>query len=76
MDGICDQIRYPSSKFNHIEDNNRSDIFEFKKDRLRVYVLKQKPNFFIILGGYKDRQKKDIKILKSKIKDFPKQYEL
>ena len=76
MDGITDQNRYPATKFNHIEDDNRSDIFEFKKDRLRVYVIKQKPNFFIVLGGYKGKQKKDIKVLKSLIKDFPKEYEL
>lgn len=76
MDGITDQNRYPHTKFNHIDDNKRSDIFEFKKDHLRVYVIKQKPNFFIIIGGYKSDQKKDIKILKSKIKDFPKEYEL
>ena len=76
MDCICDQIRFPASKFNHIEDDGRSDIFEFKKDRLRVYVIKQKPNFFIVIGGYKGTQKKDISLLKSRIKDFPKNYEL
>ncbi len=76
MDGLTDQNRYPKTKFNHIEDSNRSDIFEFKKDRLRVYVIKQKPNMFIIIGGYKNNQKKDIKNLKSKVKDFPKDYEV
>lgn len=76
MDGITDQIRYPKTKFNHIEDERRSDIFEFKKDRLRVYVIKQKPNFFVVIGGYKGTQKKDINVLKSKIKDFPKNFEL
>ena len=63
-------------KFNHIEDAIRSDIYEFKKDRLRVYVIKQKPNFYIILGGFKGSQKKDIKLLKSMIKDFPKDYKI
>lgn len=74
MDALTDQNRFPSSKFNHIEDTSRYDIYEFKKDRLRVYVLKQKPNFFIVLGGFKATQKKDINILKSIIKDFPKEY--
>ena len=53
MDCISDQIRLPKTKFNHIVSNDRSDIFEFKKDHLRVYVVKQKPNFFIVIGGYK-----------------------
>ncbi len=74
MDALTDQNRFPSSKFNHIEDTSRYDIYEFKKDRIRVYVLKQKPNCFIVLGGFKATQKKDINILKSIIKDFPKEY--
>lgn len=76
MDCISDQIRLPKTKFNHIESKDRSDIFEFKKDRLRVYVIKQKPNFFIVIGGYKGRQKNDIDNLKSRIKEFPKKFEL
>ena len=58
MDCISDQIRLPSTKFNHIEDKHRSDLYEFKKDRLRVYVIKQKPNFFIVIGGFKGTQKR------------------
>lgn len=76
MDGLTDQNRYPKTKFNHIEDSHRSDIFEFKKDRLRVYVIKQKPNIFIVIGGYKSTQKKDINNLKSKVRDFPKDYKV
>lgn len=58
MDCLTDQIRLPRTKFNHIDDNHRSDIFEFKKDRLRVYVIKQKPNVFIVIGGFKGNQKR------------------
>ena len=76
MDCISDQVRLPKTKFNHIVSNDRSDIFEFKKDRLRVYVIKQKPNFFIVIGGYKGTQKNDIDNLKSRIKDFPKNFVL
>lgn len=71
MDSLTDQIRFPASKFNHIEAKERSDIFEFKKDRLRVYVIKQKPDVFIVIGGYKGRQEKDINRLKNLIKEFP-----
>lgn len=27
---------------------------------MRVYVIKQQPNFYIIIGGYKANQKADI----------------
>lgn len=76
MDCLTDQNHLPSSKFNHINDSNRDDLYEFKKDKIRVYVIKQKPNCFIVIGGYKSTQKKDIPILKSIIKDFPKAYEI
>lgn len=73
MDNLTDGNRFPSTKFNHIEDSRRNDLFEFKKDRLRVYVIKQKPDIYIVVGGFKGSQKKDIKLLKSLIKDFPKE---
>lgn len=73
MDGITDQNRFPFTKFNHIHDEDRHDIFEFKKDRIRVYVIKQKPNFYIVIGGFKGTQDKDIDKLKLMIKDFPKE---
>ena len=73
MDSITDQIRLPRTKFRQIEDSGRSDLFEFKKDRIRIYVIKQRPNFFIVIGGFKSSQTKDIKKFKVLIKDFPKQ---
>lgn len=51
MDSITDQIRLPRTKFRQIEDSGRSDLFEFKKDRIRIYVIKQRPDFF-----YSDRR--------------------
>ncbi len=68
MEQFSPQIQLPHKKFRHIEDKNFHDIFEFKKNKLRVYVVKQKPNIYIILGGYKKNQKKDIVKLKDKIK--------
>jgi hypothetical protein len=50
----------PSTKFNSIKPNNKVIGYEFKSDTLRVYVIKKKPNVFIVLGGYKKNQKKDI----------------
>lgn len=73
MDALTDSNRFPSTKFKHIEDARRSDIFEFKKDHLRVYIVKQRPDIYIVVGGYKGTQKKDIRLVKSLIKDFPKE---
>lgn len=61
----------PKTKFNHVKDGKRSDLFEFKKDSLRVYVIKKNPSVYIVVGGYKATQKKDIKRFKERIKGFP-----
>lgn len=50
----------PDTKFRNIKDLDRDDVFEFKKEQLRIYILKKTPNVIIILGGYKTKQKKDI----------------
>lgn len=73
MDNLTDANMLPKTKFRHIETRQRSDIFEFKKENVRVYVLKQKPDIFIILGGTnKGKQGKDIDRVKSLVSDFPK----
>lgn len=55
-------ILLPKTKFNHIEGGKRDpdNVFEFKKNNLRVYVLLQRPDVIVILGGFKSGQKKDI----------------
>lgn len=63
----------PSTKIEHIHQVGRSDVFEFKKDNLRVYAILQNPNVFVILGGYKTEQKNDIKHIKSLLKQVPQQ---
>ena len=70
MDNFSPQRLLPKTKFNHIEWNKRSDIFEFKKNDLRVYVIKIDPDIFIVTGGYKKNQTKDIARLKRNIQDF------
>lgn len=60
------QIR-PSNK------NERIDLYEFKKDSVRVYVIFQRPNIYIVRGGLKKEQEKDIKKLKRETKDFKTQ---
>lgn len=71
MDILSAQL-LPAKKYNHIVGAKRSDLYEFKNKKLRVYVIDQKPNIFIVMGGYKNTQKKDIPRLIRKTKDFPK----
>ena len=57
----------PPTKFKQIKGINRSDIFEFKKDKIRVYVIKQEPCIYIVMAGYKKDQQNDIKTLKLRL---------
>lgn len=47
------------------------EVYEFKKDALRVYAIMQEPNVFVIWGGYKTKQPNDIKRLNQYIKNLP-----
>lgn len=71
MDILSAQL-LPAKKYNHIVGAKRSDLYEFKKNNLRVYVIDQRPEIFIVMGGHKKTQKKDIQRLIRKTKDFPK----
>lgn len=57
-----DISRLPPSKYRHIIGNkyDRKDVYEFKSKHLRIYVIKKNPDFYLILGGYKKGQEKDI----------------
>lgn len=70
MDVISPRIMLPKTKFRHITRCERKDIFEFKKDNIRVYVIKQEPNLYIILAGYKNNQDLDIDNIKELTKGF------
>ena len=54
----------PKTKFRHIGDKQHPDLYEFKKNDIRVYVIMRKPNVFVVLGGYKGEQNSDIKRIK------------
>lgn len=64
----------PKTKFRKIEDAG-DDIFEFKRHTLRIYVRKKEPNIYIILGGVKTNQKKDIARIRRIVKDYEKSTE-
>ena len=72
MDSLSARL-LSSKMYNHIHDNERADLYEFKKNDLRVYVIDQRPNIYIVMGGHKKEQKKDIAKFKNKTKNFPKQ---
>lgn len=74
MDMFSPQLLLPKTKFNHIESSVSTSFYEFKKNNLRVYVAKIRPNMFVLLGGYKSTQKRDIKSLNRLFTDFIKQY--
>lgn len=63
MDSFDPDLKLPKEKFNHIEGekNNRKDVYEFKKNQLRVYVILIKPNVYVVYGaikkGKKDQQR-------------------
>lgn len=50
----------PKTKFRQIKGVKRDDVYEFKKDDIRIYVIKRYPSIFIILGAYKGTQDKSI----------------
>lgn len=50
----------PSTKLNSIKEKGKVIGYEFKKKELRVYFIKKKPNAYIVLGGYKSNQDKDV----------------
>ena len=60
----------PNTKFRQIKGIDRTDVFEFKKNTVRVYVVKQTPNVYLVMGGYKGTQDKDIERLKAQLKKF------
>jgi len=58
----------PKNKVNSIKDGGKEIAIEFKKKNLRVYCFKKEPDVFVILGGYKNNQKKDVEKLKRLLK--------
>lgn len=67
---IFSPVLIPQNKFRQIKGIGRSDVFEFKKDKVRVYVVKDSTKFYIIMGSCKNNQPEDIKRLKSRLRGF------
>lgn len=60
----------PESKHRIIKDAEQRDIWEFKKNNIRVYVVKTMKEVYIVMGGYKADQKRDIERVKRRVKQF------
>lgn len=71
MDNFSDHCLLPKEKFRPIYETGRPDVFEFKREKIRIYVIKQKPNIFVVLGGLKVNQDKDIAKIKRLLSEFP-----
>lgn len=76
MDTYSPTNMLPATKFRHIEGVCRQDVYEFKKDALRVYVIMQEPNVFVVLGGFKTKQNKDINRLNNYLREIPQNIEI
>ncbi|MDE7388408.1 MAG: hypothetical protein K2M97_04040 [Muribaculaceae bacterium] len=61
MDKV-DNNNLPKSKYRHIKGgkSDRKDVYEFKSKHLRIYAIKMTPNYYLLLGGHKKTQDKDI----------------
>lgn len=72
MDSFDPDQKLPKEKFNHIQGGkyDRKDVYEFKKDKLRAYVILIKPNVYVVYGGYKKEQQKDIARIFNAINTF------
>ena len=77
MDKV-DNNNLPTSKYNHISGGkyDRKDVYEFKSKHLRIYVIKKSPDYYIILGGYKKGQEKDIAKIFKHFNELPDKIEI
>lgn len=72
MEHFSAKIMLPKSKFRYVHIKGRNDIYEFKKNDIRVYVIVGKEDITIALGGFKKNQDSDISRLERNLKNYPK----
>lgn len=60
----------PPKKFRNIKGIKRKDVYEFKSNKVRIYVILNCPKVYIITGSVKNDQDKTIKRIDKKIKDY------
>ena len=71
MQQIANLNSLPKNKFRDITPNKELvKEYEFKKGDLRVFAIKTEGGQIVVLGGYKNSQKADIK----KFQELKKRY--
>lgn len=70
MENFGPDLLLPKEKFRLVENLGRNDLFEFKKNNIRVYVIKKEPDMLVVLGGSKNTRQADYKWMKKALKDF------
>lgn len=72
MEDVANNRLLPKTKFRDITPSSKEKVkeYEFKSKHLRVYAIKFKDGKVIVLGGYKNTQKKDIVKFRSVKKAF------
>lgn len=62
MEDIANNNLLPKTKFRDITPSKKDKVkeYEFKTRHLRVYAIKNEAGKLILMGGYKNTQKKDI----------------
>lgn len=72
-------VPLPIKKFRHIHPNSkgdRGDIWEFKTDHLRVYVVRQEPDIYIVVGGFKNDQERAIEKVFKQFGNLPEKLKI
>lgn len=70
MENFRPDLLLPKEKFRQVENLGRNDLFEFKKNNIRVYVIKKEPDMLVVLGGSKNTRQAHYKWMKKALKDF------
>ena len=66
MNEVANIRTLPNTKFKDITPRKENvKEYEFKEGNLRVYAIKKFGGKIIILGGYKNRQKQDLRKFRS-----------
>lgn len=71
MEFIANNCTLPNTKFREITPTKEKvKEYEFKSKHLRIYAIQKMNGKIIILGGYKNAQKKDIKRFRALKKQY------
>lgn len=71
MERLANNQGLPAKKFRDITpQNEKVKEYEFKSKNLRVYAIKCEGGKIVILGGYKNRQKKDLRTFRGIKKQY------